>query len=67
MILTTFFSNDGMREAQIVKQENKLWVDMFERNKQEKLCHIHKVDVSTHSMYYAEDTAENWVLYVIKN
>jgi hypothetical protein len=40
---------------------------MFERNDQEKLVQVHKVDVSKHSEYYAEDAAENWVTYVIRN
>jgi hypothetical protein len=39
---------------------------MFQRNDQEKLEHIHKVDVSGHSENYAEDAAENWVTYVIR-
>jgi hypothetical protein len=40
---------------------------MFERNDQEKLVQVHKVDVSKHSENYAEDAAENWVTYVIRN
>jgi hypothetical protein len=61
------FSEDGKREACVVREGNKLLVDMFERNDQEKLEHKHQVDVSNHSEHYAEDAAENWVTYVIRN
>ena len=65
-ILTTMFSEDGKREAQVFRNEGGLFVNMFQRNHQEKLELIHKVDVSDHSEYYAEDAAENWVTYVIR-
>jgi hypothetical protein len=67
MIVTTMFSDDGRREAHVVREKDVLSVDMFERDKQERLKLIHTVDVTGHSEYYAEDTAENWVIYVIRN
>ena len=67
MIVTRMFSEDGMREAHVIRDGKQLLVDMFKRNDQEKLELIHKVDVSEHSEYYAEDAAENWVTYVIRN
>ena len=66
MILTRMYSDDGKREAHVVRHTTGLWVDMFERNDQEKLVQVHKVDVTEHSEYYAEDAAENWVTYVIR-
>ena len=66
MILTRMYSDDGMREAHVVRHTTGLWVDMFERNDQEKLVQVHKVDVTEHSECYAEDAAENWVSYVIR-
>ena len=67
MILTRMYSDDGLREAHVVRHTTGLWVDMFERNDQEKLVQVHKVDVTEHSENYAEDAAENWVTYVIRN
>jgi hypothetical protein len=66
-VLTTMFSEDGKREAQVFINEGGLFVNMFQRNEQEKLELIHKLDVSDHSEYYAEDAAENWVTYIIRN
>jgi len=67
MILTRMYSLNGLREAHVVKHTTGLWVDMFERDGQEKLEQRHKVSMEGHSERYAEDAAENWVLYVIKN
>jgi hypothetical protein len=67
MILTRMYSEDGLREAHVVRHTTGLWVDMFERNDQEKLVQRHKVSMEGHSEYYAEDAAENWVMYVIRN
>ena len=60
--LTTFFSEDGRREAHVVRAESGLHVEVYEL---EALVRI--IDVSNHSEYYAEDTAENWVTYIIKD
>ena len=67
MIVTRMFSEDGMREAHVIRVGKQLLVDMFERNEQEKLESVRVVDVTGHSEYYAEDAAENWVTYVIRN
>jgi hypothetical protein len=32
MILTRMYSEDGLREAHVVRHTTGLWVDMFERN-----------------------------------
>lgn len=66
MILTRMYSKDGKREAHVVRHTTGLWVDMFERNDQEKLVQVHKASMEGHSEYYAEDTAENWVTYIIR-
>jgi hypothetical protein len=60
------FSEDGQREAQVFRNEESLFVNMFQRNDQEKLEFVRRVDVTGHSVNYAEDAAENWVTYVIR-
>jgi hypothetical protein len=65
-IVTTMFSEDGQREAQVFRNEESLFVNMFQRNDQEKLEFVRRVDVTGHSVNYAEDAAENWVTYVIR-
>jgi hypothetical protein len=67
MILTRMYSDDGLREAHVIRVGKQLLVDMFQRNKQEKLESVRCVDVTGHSEHYAEDAAENWVTYVIRN
>lgn len=64
--LTTFFSQDGQREAHVVRAESGLHVEAYEFTSHE-MALVRIIDVSTHSEYYAEDTAENWVTYVIRN
>jgi len=65
-IVTTMFSEDGQREAHVFRNDESLFVNMFQRNEQEKLEFVHRVDVTGHSVNYAEDAAENWVTYVIR-
>lgn len=67
MILKTFYSVDGKRKAQIIQYTTGVWIDMFEQNDQNELEQLHKVDVSNYSNWYAEDAAENWVTYIIRN
>ena len=60
--LTTFFSDDNKREACVVRAESGLQVEVYELD-----ALVRIIDVSNHSEYYAEDVAENWVTYVIRN
>ena len=66
-ILTKLYSDDGMREAHVVRYTTGLWVDMFELNEEKELVQRHKVSMEGHHENYAEDAAENWVTYVIRN
>ena len=67
MILTRMYSEDGLREAHVVQHTTGLWVDMFECNDKEELEQRHKASMEGHNEHYAEDAAENWVMYVIRN
>ncbi len=60
--LTTFYSDDGKREASVVRADSGLHVEVYELD-----ALVRIIDVSTHSENYAEDAAENWVTYVIRN
>jgi hypothetical protein len=60
-----FYSEDGTREAIVFKyQDDPAWyVDLVEDNillEQRKM----ETDGVLHSEQYAEDCAENWVMYV---
>ena len=52
-------SADGRRESIVVATEKGYMVELYEKKK-----YIKTVDVSDHSLSYAEDTAENWALNV---
>ena len=54
------WSDNGKREAIIVKTEKGYMVELFEQSR-----HIKTVDVTNKSLQYAEDTAENWALGVL--
>jgi len=60
-----FYSDDGGREAVVFKynDEDAWYVDLWEAN---VLLESRKMqtDGVLHSEHYAEDCAENWVLYV---
>lgn len=60
-----FYSDDGGREAVVFKynEEDAWYVDLWEAN---VLLESRKMqtDGVLHSEQYAEDCAENWVLYV---
>ena len=55
-------SDHSDRSAIIFKDEARLKVECYVQQYPAKL-----IDVSEHSMRYAEDTAENWVTGIIKN
>lgn len=58
--LSRFFSDNGKKEAVVVKSENGFMVELYEKSR-----YIRTVDVSKHSLQYAEDTAENWTLGIL--
>jgi len=58
--ISKYFSPNGKREAIVVKTEKGFMVELYEKSR-----YIRTVDVSDHSLPYAEDTAENYVLGVM--
>lgn len=55
--MSRYISVNGKKEGVVVRTENGYMVELYERSK-----YIRTVDVSTHSLQYAEDTAENYAL-----
>ena len=57
--VSQYMSPDGRRESIVVATEKGYMVELYEKKK-----YIKTVDVTNHSLSYAEDAAENWVLNV---
>ena len=55
--ISRYFSENGKKEARVVRTEKGYMVELYERSK-----YIETIDVSTHSLQYAEDAAENYTL-----
>ena len=60
-MISEFSNSSTNRSASIVGGNNSLVVNCYEKD-----AFIRAIDVSDHSIYYAEDTAENWVLGIIE-
>ena len=60
--ISEYNSRDGIRKAIVKKNENGYYVEFFENNEPVK-----SVDVSTKSIHFAEDVAENYVLGIINS
>ena len=58
--ISTYYSDNGKREAKVVKSEKGYLVELYEKSR-----YIRTVNVSKHSLQYAEDTAENWALGIL--
>ena len=58
--ISKYFSENGKKEAVVVKTEKGYMVELYERSR-----YIRTIDVSSHSLPYAEDTAENYVLDIL--
>lgn len=58
--ISKYFAPNGKREAIVVKTEKGFMVELYEKSR-----YIRTVDVSNHSLPYAEDTAENYVLGIM--
>ena len=56
-----FFEDNENKQAVIVKEEKGYFVHIKENTKTIKI-----IDVSDHSLRYAEDTAENYCLGIAK-
>ena len=58
--ISKHLSENGKKEAIVVKTEKGFTVELYERSR-----YIRTVDVSDHSLNYAEDVAENWALGIL--
>ena len=56
-IVSQFYSDNGKREAHVVKSVKGFSVEFYERSRLERT-----VDMHSKSLQYAEDAAENWCL-----
>jgi len=61
-----FYSPSGDRQARIMQEKDWIQVDFF-YVKSGKPEFVRSVDCSDHSIWWAEDVAENWCLKVIRN
>jgi hypothetical protein len=55
--ISKHISDNGKLSAVVVKTEKGYMVELYEKSR-----YVRTVDVSIHSVQYAEDTAENYVL-----
>lgn len=60
--VSTFYSDDLELEASVVIFDSRIFVDFYKKG--EKL--IVSKEVSEHSISYAEDMAENYVMGILK-
>lgn len=58
--ISKHWSENGKKEAIVIKTDKGYIVELYEKSRL-----IRTVDVSTHSLPYAEDTAENWALGIL--
>tara|TARA_B100002019_G_C20991551_1_gene460806 strand:- start:287 stop:508 length:222 start_codon:yes stop_codon:yes gene_type:complete len=56
-VISKYFSVNGKLTAEVIKTEKGYMVELYEKSR-----YIRTVDVSDHSLSYAEDTAENYTL-----
>jgi hypothetical protein len=66
--ISRYYSDDGLREAVIVKNsdDGKYNVLCYSKDVNSSMKFDRVIDVTDHSFRYAEDTAENWVSYIIR-
>lgn len=53
--ISHYWSDNGKREARIIRTSRGFIVEVYEQSR-----FIKEIDVTSHSLRYAEDTAENW-------
>jgi len=58
---TQVWSDDNVRRSDIGTTDDGYYVALFENDE-----HVRTVDLTDKSSHYAYDTAENWVLGIIK-
>ena len=56
--ISRHWSRDVKKESVLLKSENGYFVDLYEQSK-----FVRTIDCSGHSLQWAEDCAENYVLY----
>lgn len=59
--ISRHMSENGKKEAVVIRTEKGYMVELYEKSK-----YVRTVDVSSRSIHYAEDTAENYALGVLE-
>lgn len=59
-----YYSENGDRQARVMKIDQNIHVDFFSIL-EGRPRFVRRVDCSDHSIYWAEDVAENWLNRVI--
>ncbi len=64
-LISQYLSDDGKRQADVVKVGKRLLVNLyFGKRPGGSMVLQEERDVSTHTVQYAEDCAENYVQYI---
>ena len=64
-VISQYLSEDGKRQADIVRVGKRLLVNLYFGKKPDgSMILIEERDVSTHTVQYAEDCAENYTQYI---
>ena len=63
MLLSEYMSDDGSRQAHVVKTPKGFVVNLYETENGSQQ-YVRTVDVTEHSESYAEDCAENYVQFI---
>lgn len=58
--ISRYYSENGKKESIVILTEKGYMVELYEKSR-----YMKTIDVSSHSLRYAEDTAENYVLDIL--
>jgi hypothetical protein len=65
-IVSEYYSDDDQRKAYVIEDQRGFEVTCWTLNDHGTMLCDRVIKLPTHSLFYAQDTAENWVTYVIK-
>lgn len=65
IIINTFWSQDKLRKAEVYKNKEGVYcVNMFENIIPDGMTLVDTKEFPNKSLYYVEDSAENYVMYI---